>query len=296
MRKSDAIVAELSIPGYGIGYEIAIANVMGLPVLGLVNEKVEKMSAFIPGNSFSNYSWIKYKKTNLDKTIKSWINSLDNFSSKRKGLYIAFEGMNQCGKGTQIGLLVDKLQSLGHSIWQGREPGTTYIGEELRNLSQIQTKEVPDIRTEVSILMAQRAQLIGKEIKDHLLLGEIVISDRSDGTSLAFQGVGRGQDILRVAALNGYAVENIHPDMTIYLRVPRSIAVHRGKTEEEYDRFEHQGEEFEQNCYIGYEEILRLDKLTPPQTWYAIDAIGSPEEVHERVWETIKQYLGLKKK
>jgi dTMP kinase len=202
-------------------------------------------------------------------------------------LYVAFEGLNNCGKGTQIRLLMERLEREKIEAWQGREPGTTYLGEQLRNLLQIQQQEIPELPAEVAMLMAQRAQLIGREVKPRLAAGQIVVVDRSDGTSLAFQGVGRGVGLFRVAALNGYAVDQVHPDVVIYLSVPERILHERGKTAEEHDRFEHEADEFHVMCKRGYEEALRLDAQSPPQTWFAIDASGTPEAVHERVWEVV---------
>ncbi len=291
MRKSEVVIAELSMVSYGLGFEMGVASVMGLPILGLVSKQVEKMSAFVKGNEFSGYKWREYDEDDLGKIIKDWFDDLDVFAKKRRGVYVAFEGLNQCGKGTQVKMLVERLMLGRYSVWQGREPGTTYIGEELRKLLQIQTEEVPMIRAEVAMLMAQRAQLVEKEVKDHLLLDEVVVSDRSDGTSLAFQGFGRKQGILRMAALNGYAVDQVHPDAVIYLQVPSKVVKVRGKKMEEHDRFEHEDDNFEELCRQGYEEAIRLDEAAPPKTWFAVDAVGAPEEVHARVWEVVKPYL-----
>jgi dTMP kinase len=166
------------------------------------------------------------------------------------------------------------------------------LGEQVRSLVQIQQNEVPVIQAEVSLYMSQRAQLIAKEINPRLFDNQIVVTDRSDGTNLAFQGFGRGQNILRMAVLNGYAVENIHPDITIYLDIPDKEIIRRGQvTVEEFDRYEHESGEFHQLCRQGYEEALRLDQISLPQTWFRVDAVGTPEEVHENIWEIMRPKL-----
>ncbi len=290
MRKCDAVVAELSVAAYGLGFEMGLASVMGLPILGLVNDKAAKLSGFVKGNTFKNYKYEIYNQKTLRKIIGGWFEELAVFAKGRKGLYIAFEGLNQCGKGTQVELLINRLKQKGFPVWHCWEPGTTWLGQELRDLLQVQTEEIPVTRAEVGMLMAQRSQLVEKEIKKHLQLGEVVISDRSDGTGLAFQGMGRKQEILRMAVLSGYAVDQVHPDVVIYLQMPVTELMFRGFSEVN-DRHEHEDVEFHERCRLGYEEVLRLDELAPPKTWYGVDALGKPEEVHERVWKIVNSKL-----
>ena len=293
MRKCDVVVGELSVPSFGLGFELGVASIMGLPILGLVSNQVDKLSAFVKGNSFKNYNFKIYNQKTLRKLIQVWLEGLDIFAMKRKGLYIAFEGLNQCGKGTQVELLIRRLKELGYPTYHCWEPGTIWLGDELRKLLQVQTEDIPVVQAEVGMLMAQRSQLIEKEIKHHLQSGKIVISDRSDGTGLAFQGLGRGQGVLRVAALNGYAVDQVHPDVVIYLQMPITELMFRGFSEEN-DRHEHEDVEFHERCRKGYEKVLELDELAPPKTWYAVDGLGTPEEVHERVWKIVEQRLRSK--
>lgn len=288
MRKSDIVISELSLASYGLGFEMSLASVMGLPILGLVQED-SSPSNFVFGNTFDNYQYKKYNHKNLHQEISSWIDSLDIFAQKRRGLYIAFEGLNQSGKSTQIKLLIEKLRQHKLPVWQCREPGGTWLAEQIRSLVQIQTEEEPTLQTDTTLYMSQRAQLVNKEIKPRLIDNQIVVSDRSDGTSLAFQGFGRGQNILRVAALNGFAVNNIHPDIVIYLDISDDEIIRRGKiTQEEFDRNEHENQDFHQLCRQGYEEALRLDQLSPPPTWFRVDAVGKPEEIHQKIWQIIK--------
>lgn len=288
-RECDAVVGELSIGSYGVGFELGIACVMGLPVLGLAHEQVDGLSAFVEGNSFPGYRIERYSDSTLEALLADWFRDVDVFD--RKGFYIAFEGLNSCGKGTQISLLEERMSALKMNVVCVREPGTTYLGEELRKLLQVQQVEVPSIRAEVSMLMAERAQLIDREIRGKLESGVTVITDRSEGTSLAFQGEARGQGVLRMAALNGYAVSVVRPDVTIYLRAEKDSLKGRERDGAGKDRFELEGDVFENMCFEGYEEVLRLDMLSKSRRWVVVDASLSIEEVHDRVWSIVESVL-----
>lgn len=288
LRKCDVVVAEISMMGFGLGFEIGCASMMGLQILALKHEKAEKISAFALGNTFREYTCITYTAASLKDILKKWLMGAAESIPKRKGVYIAFEGLNRCGKGTQIQLLQDRMEKEGWAFEHVFEPGGTWLGVQLRHLLQEQLQEVPAFRAEVGMLMAQRANLIEKKVVPALEKGVHVISDRSDGTSLAFQGMGRGQGVLRVAALSGYAVAGVHPDVVIYLRLsPEELTVRKKDTKGK-DRFEYEQKEFERLCFEGYEKVMALESLAALSNWHALDATLSPQEIHRQIWKIVK--------
>ena len=209
--------------------------------------------------------------------IREWLGVFE--SRDGWGKYIVFEGMNSCGKGTQLDLLRDKLKD--DDVWFCREPGTTWIGNELRRLLQEQKMEDPVVRAEVEMLMAQRSQLVMAEILPRLKQGVDVISDRSEVTSLVFQGVARGEGVIRVGALNGYAVYGLRPDLVVYLRAEKSVLDMRDKDGDGKDRFELEGDD----------ELVRLDQLSGSNRWRVVDAGGTVEDVEEKVWSIVANGL-----
>lgn len=294
VRKCDVMVAEMSVAGFGLGFETALAGVMGMPVLGLRHETAGTVSAFVLGNTFWGFELETYGDETLREILGAWLKRMSLQLPKRKGKYIAFEGLNRCGKGTQVKMLEDTLKKENLEFESVYEPGSTGLGKQLRYLLQEQTDEIPAVKSEVSMFMAQRAHLVEEVVVPALENGKHVISDRSDGTSLAFQGSGREQGILQVATLNGFAVNRIHPDVVFYLRIDRQTREKRGKDAIGKDRFEFEAEEFEQRCYEGYEKVMELETNVGPQHWHAIDATNSPEEIHREIWKIVKPMVATK--
>src|SRR5580693_6271163 len=118
-----------------------------------------------------------------------------------KGLFITFEGTEGCGKSTQVRLLADRLQSLGHKVRLLREPGGTPIGEEIRHtLKHSKQNAAMTAEAELLLMNASRAQLVREIIRPALAAGEIIICDRFYGSSTAYQGHGRQLDLASVKA------------------------------------------------------------------------------------------------
>src|SRR5438105_913263 len=112
--------------------------------------------------------------------------------SRLPGKFIVFDGPDGCGKTTQMKLLMDAIQSQGLKIRRLREPGGTPIGEQIRDLLLSTKNTNMDLRCEMLLYMASRAQLVQEQIRPALAAGEIVLSDRYASSTLAYQGGGGG--------------------------------------------------------------------------------------------------------
>ena len=302
LKKSQVMVAEVSTPSFGLGFEAGVAGMAQIPVIALVAEEQKgKISAFVEGVSHMGHWQVVYYPKNNPKKIKGLLKkALSKVKIPHfKGKYIAFEGMNQCGKGTQIEMLAKRLDKEGIDYEIVKEPGKTWLGWEIRKLLQAQEEDIPTIRAEVALLMAQRAHLVEKLIIPSLKKGKLVISDRSMGTSLSFQGLGRKEGIIGIAGLNNYAVKQVIPHLTLFLDISlEEMKRRKGKEEDEPDgpdRFDYKEKlDFTKRCFRGYKKVIQLDRKSPPKRWKVIDGHGTREEVHNKVWESIKKVLNEK--
>jgi dTMP kinase len=133
------------------------------------------------------------------------------------GRFITMEGLDGCGKSTQLERLAAALRQRGHDVLVTREPGGTPLGEGVRGLltSAVSDGIVPT--AELMLIVGARAQHVAQVIRPALAEGKVVISDRYTDSSVAFQGYGRGLDLGLIEKVNLAATEGLRPDLTILL-------------------------------------------------------------------------------
>ena len=141
------------------------------------------------------------------------------------GKFITFEGIEGCGKSTQIERLAKRLAKLGRDVVQLREPGGTAIGEAIRETVKHPPGDAPITPdTELLLMNASRAQLVQQKIRPALNEGKVVLCDRFFDSSLAYQGYGRGIDLARVSTAIELAVGETKPDITLLLDIPLEVS------------------------------------------------------------------------
>ena len=209
-----------------------------------------------------------------------------------RGRFITFEGGEGCGKSTQVRRLKEALEREGIEVVLTREPGGTWLSEEIRHLIKDQATDAPCDRSELLLFLAARAQLVRNVIRPALEAGKWVVSDRFSDSTLAYQGYGRGLplDILRTA--NDFACDGLKPDLTLLLDVaPETAAARmRGReaaTNTTADRIERAGDAFHARLRIGFAELAKAE----PGRIVTIDANGTPDEVWEGVWKSTRRFL-----
>ena len=131
-----------------------------------------------------------------------------------KGLFITFEGIDGCGKTTQIEMLSSDLQKEGIPFVLIREPGGTSIGEKIRTILLDKANSGMDERTELLLYEAARAQIVKEKIIPELESGKVVICDRFYDSTIAYQGYARGLDLQEIDFLNNWSAAGIKPDIT----------------------------------------------------------------------------------
>ena len=199
------------------------------------------------------------------------------------GRLVAFEGGEACGKSTQAARLAEALGAV-----LTREPGGTVLGTRLRALLLDVDTAGLDPRAEALLLAADRAQHVAEVVAPALGAGRHVVTDRFAGSSLAYQGAGRGLDLGAVASLSAFATGGLAPDLNVLLLVPPAEA-RRRLGEAGRDRFESEPPGFHARVAAGFAALAAAD----PARWAPVDATGPPDEVAERVRDAVRERLGL---
>ncbi len=192
-----------------------------------------------------------------------------------RGRFLAIEGGDATGKSTQARLLSDWLGAL-----LTREPGGTAVGEKVRNLVLDPALPVSP-RSEALLMAAARAQHVAQVIEPALASGRTVVTDRFTGSSLAYQGFGRGLNVAEVAALSAFAADGLQPDLVVLLELPLDVAAARLGSQP--DRLEREGAPFHARVAAGFRQLAAAD----PGHWVEVDASGSIDEVAARVWAAV---------
>ena len=176
-------------------------------------------------------------------------------TSISKGRFISFEGIDACGKSTQVKLLLNEMNTSSNKTILVREPGGSTISEEIRDiLLNSKLNEMSD-RTEALLMTGSRAQLTYEKIMSNLDEGKNVIADRYSDSTLAYQGGGRGLDIEWLIKLNQFATYNLSPDVTFLIDLHPEEAIKRKDIEN--DRIEKAGIDLQINVRNAYLQIAK---------------------------------------
>lgn len=199
------------------------------------------------------------------------------------GRFVVFEGGEGSGKSTQARLLAERW---GADLTF--EPGDTAVGARLREILLDPATGDLDVRAEALLMAADRAHHVTTLIRPALNRGRDVICDRYIGSSVAYQGHGRGLGAHHVAALSAFATEGLLPDLVVLLEVPDEVATERLARAGKPDRLEAAGPEFHRRVAQGYREQAAAD----PKRWATVDGTGTIEEVADRVERAVADRLG----
>lgn len=199
-------------------------------------------------------------------------------------MLISFEGIDGCGKSTQIELLKNYFSNKKIDLHIFREPGGTELSEEIRSLLLHSTGEMNSI-TELLLFSAARSQLIHEKVKPLLEEDKTVILDRFYDSTTAYQGYGRASLPLgEIESINKIASHSVIPDLTFYLRIDPEAA--SGRTQNlSKDRMEVAGLDFFRKVSSGYDELAKKEKRIK-----VIDASQTPEKIHREIVDIITSY------
>lgn len=194
-------------------------------------------------------------------------------------MFITFEGPDGCGKSTQVPLLVDYLTGRGYTVCQTREPGGTAIGEQVRAVVHNPDNTKMADRTEILLYAASRAQLVAEVIRPALAAGQIVIADRYADSTVAYQGYGRGLDLVMVRQLVDIATGGLRPDLTLYLDIDPETGLRRRQRDggAEWNRLDAAALDFHRRVREGYHRLIEEE----PRRWVVVDG-GEAVDVIQR--------------
>ena len=198
-------------------------------------------------------------------------------------LYIVLEGVDSCGKTTQSRMLADVL---GATLT--REPGSTGIGQRLREILLDPSNSAITSLTELLLMNADRVQNLSEIVSPSLASGRSVISDRSFVSTLAYQGIVRGLGFDLALQVCEIAIEEVRPDLVILLDIDmEQVRARRGRGQHDStDRFEQEKDEFREKLIIAYREVTQR---VPGIRFVWVDARGTTNEVHTSILGVVKK-------
>lgn len=202
-----------------------------------------------------------------------------------KGIFITFEGIEGCGKSTQVELLKDYLENEGMQVILTREPGGTEISERIRDLLLDPTHKEMLPETEVLLYAASRSQHTGQKIIPAIESGKVVISDRYYDSTIAYQGAARQIDETSIKFLCEFAAFRNEPDLTFLIDV--AVETGLGRIDPELaDRLEQESMDFHRRVRKGF-----LDLAAKHSRIIIIDGQKSINEINGLIIEKVKEYI-----
>lgn len=200
---------------------------------------------------------------------------------------IIFEGVEGCGKTTQIQLTYEWLVAGGLDVVVTREPGGTELGVHLRQLLLSPSQSPIADRTELLLYAADRAQHVEQELKPSLAAGKLILCDRFIYSTIAYQGYGRNLDIDLINQLNKIATAGLEADLVLWFDLDAKVGLKRKRSSGEVaDRIEKEKLDFHYRVQEGYRKLAN----TFPERIVRIDASGDRETIHQQIQQVFKDW------
>jgi len=206
-----------------------------------------------------------------------------------QGLFVTFEGMEGCGKTTQVKRLTRRLEGLGVPVIVTLEPGGTSIGKKIRRVLLDSRNKALTPLAELMLYAADRAQHVQEIIQPALRTGKWVICDRFSDATVVYQGAARGQDRNLIRLLNKVVTQGIRPHLTFLLDCPVEVGLRRalGRNMKGQDRFEREALSFHLRVRNGYLDLARKNK----KRIVILDAAASRKEIETEILRHLAPFL-----
>ena len=203
------------------------------------------------------------------------------------GLFVTFEGGEGSGKSTQLARLAARLCASGIEPVVTREPGGTPLAEGIRGLL-LDPARRPGAISEALLMEAARADLVAGLVRPALAAGRVVLCDRYDDSTLAYQGAGRGLDPGLLALLNRAATGGLKPGLTLLYDVPPAVGLARRESAAgDTNRLDREPADFHvrvRQCFLGLAAV-------EPARWVVLDASATPDELERLGWAALEERL-----
>lgn len=206
-------------------------------------------------------------------------------------MLITFEGIDFCGKSTQVEILKNYLLEQNKNVHLIREPGGTELSEKVREILLDKKNNSMVMETEIFLFSASRAQLVREVIRPYLEKGFYVISDRFHDSSTAYQGYGRGLPVDVIKSINSLAIGETIPDITFFIDIPIEVSARRKakKTHDDLDRIEISDNSFFERVRNGYLKLSENENR-----FRVLDGTQSIEIVSNQIRNEIKKFESSK--
>ena len=203
-------------------------------------------------------------------------------------MFITLEGPDGSGKSMQVPARSDFIRGMGYEVLSTREPGGTFIGDQIREVIMRMENKSMHPRTEILLFCAARAQIVAELIRPQLEKGVVVISDRYADSTLAYQGYGHGVDLAVLRQLLNFATGGLTPDLTLLFDVDIETGLSRRQAGGgEWNRLDDYELAFHRRVRAGYLELAEAE----PQRWVRVDAAQTPQQVQFDLQKVISQRI-----
>ncbi|MCC7194714.1 MAG: dTMP kinase [Gemmatimonadaceae bacterium] len=209
------------------------------------------------------------------------------------GRLLVFEGVEGAGKSTQVAALAARIAGAGLACRTWREPGGTPAGDAIRAML-LDPAVAMDARTEALLFMASRAELLAREVRPALAVGDVVILDRFFLSTYAYQAAGRGLPQDEVAAANRVATGGLVPDLTLLVAVPSPVGLARVRARGASDRIERSGDDFHERVEAAFATFASATwQRAHPEAGpiEVVDGGGAAHDVESRVNAAVARRL-----
>ena len=208
------------------------------------------------------------------------------------GKLITFEGLDGCGKSTQLEKATDWLKVQGYSVLKTRQPGGTVIGQQIRDILLNPEHEELQPESELLLYLADRIQHLQDSILPAKAAGKIVLCDRFHDSTVAYQGYGRGLNLNSIESIVEHCIKPYSPDLTILLNIaPETIASRLERRQEhvEKDRLDLESLSFFKRVAQGFQELSAAE----PERFVCINGEQEIELIHQEIINILQQRLQL---
>ncbi|MBT3213217.1 MAG: dTMP kinase [Deltaproteobacteria bacterium] len=208
------------------------------------------------------------------------------------GKLITFEGLDGCGKSTQLEKATDWLKVQGYSVLKTRQPGGTVIGQQIRSILLNPEHEELQPESELLLYLADRIQHLQDSILPAKAAGKIVLCDRFHDSTVAYQGYGRGLNLNSIESIVEHCIKPYSPDLTILLNIaPETVASRLERRQEhvEKDRLDLESLSFFKRVAQGFQELSAAE----PERFVCINGEQEIELIHQEIINILQQRLQL---